>query len=45
MRGKLKEARSPEEQFFALALTDLRQAAELALVGVTGEDWQNCVAS
>jgi transaldolase len=29
MRGKLKEARSPEEQFFSLALTDLRQAADL----------------
>jgi transaldolase len=29
MRGKLKEAGSPEELFFALALTDLRQAADL----------------
>jgi transaldolase len=29
MRAKLKEARSPEELFFALALTDLRQAADL----------------
>jgi transaldolase len=29
MRAKLKEARSPEEVFFALALTDLRQAADL----------------
>jgi transaldolase len=29
LRQKLKEARSPEELFFALALTDLRQAADL----------------
>jgi transaldolase len=29
MGGKLKEARSPEELFFAIALTDLRQAADL----------------
>jgi transaldolase len=29
IRGKLKEARSPEELFLALALTDLRQAADL----------------
>jgi transaldolase len=29
MMGKLKEAGSPEELFFALALTDLRQAADL----------------
>jgi transaldolase len=29
MRQKLKEARSPEELFLALALTDLRQAADL----------------
>jgi transaldolase len=27
--GQLKEARSPEQVFFALALTDLRQAADL----------------
>ena len=27
--AKLKEARSPEDLFFALALTDLRQAADL----------------
>jgi transaldolase len=29
MSGKLKEAKSPEELFLALALTDLRQAADL----------------
>src|SRR5262245_24787244 len=29
LRQKLKEASSPEELFFALALTDLRQAADL----------------
>jgi transaldolase len=29
MKGKLKEVGSPEELFFALALTDLRQAADL----------------
>src|SRR5215472_11307228 len=29
MRQKLKQARSPEEVFFALALTELRQAADL----------------
>jgi transaldolase len=29
MSGKLRQARSPEELFFALALTDLRQAADL----------------
>jgi len=29
MSGKLKEVGSPEELFFALALTDLRQAADL----------------
>jgi transaldolase len=29
LRGKLKEAKSPEELFLALALTDLRQAADL----------------
>src|SRR5262245_8035475 len=29
MRGKLKEATAPEELFTALALTDLRQAADL----------------
>jgi transaldolase len=29
LSGKLKEARSPEELFLALALTDLRQAADL----------------
>ena len=29
LRQKLKETKSPEELFFALALTDLRQAADL----------------